>query len=124
MADAARQCFGIVDRQCVAKLKRVSFGVHNSAERMMVGVAHAMETGRPISEAQRLAMYRLCFRYREQIADWSFLARVLICTALIEEMTDVEYREAFRPRVRGWRAGAASSRADRNPLDDLFREAR
>jgi hypothetical protein len=106
------------DRLCLQKLRPVSFGSYNSADRILRGIEHALDHGRAISEAQRLTMYKLCWHYRGQIADWPFQARVLIVRAHLEEMLEVDWPDADRPRVRAWRAGAA--KVDRRAVEDLF----
>jgi hypothetical protein len=114
--------FGALDRLAVQKLRPVRFGSYNSAERLMRGIEHALDNGRPISEAQRISMYRICWRHRSQLKDWPFMARVLIATALIDELADIDWREHVRPRVRAWRSDGST--VDRKPADDLFASAR
>jgi hypothetical protein len=111
-------------RQCVAKLKPVRFGVYSSTDRIVRGIEHALAGSMDISERQRLTLYKICWRYREQIADWNFQARVLIARAHLEELVDVATLEDERVYVRSWHAPAAGlSKAARNAVVDLF-EAR
>lgn len=108
----SEQGFATLDRLCVTKLQTVSFGAYNQSARIVQGIQHALTVGVGITVPQRLALYRLCWRFRKQLDDTKLIARTLIAAAVLEELVDVERREVERPRVRAWRAAA--------PVVDLF----
>lgn len=91
-----------LDREMVEKLKPVSFGFFNNTERIVKAVEHGMRQGQPPSHKQRLALYRICWRFRKQIDDNAFIARVLIMQAQVTEVSEVN--------VRSWSAAADTPR--------------
>lgn len=93
-----------LDRQCVEKLKGVRFGAYSSTERVMEGIRATLSAGMPLSDRQRLALYAICWRYRGQIGDLAFTARVLIVERLLIEMSEVIQLGVDRPKVRAWRS--------------------
>jgi hypothetical protein len=90
--------------ECLSRLAKVRFGVYSSADRIVGVIAAARAGGRPISEAQALALYKICWRYREQIAAAKFMARVLIAMAMLEESMDAAELLGTTVYTRAWRA--------------------
>jgi hypothetical protein len=102
-----------LDRQCIARLKPVRFGVYSSAARIMSTIGHCLAAGTELTPRQRLAMYALCWRYREQIADAKFTARVLIVERLAVEHAEVTELLHTNVSVRAWRGASAETRSER-----------
>lgn len=92
-----------LDRQCVQKLKPVRFGVYSSTDRVMSTIEHCMARGIALTVKQRLAMFSICWRYRAQIADPKFTAKVLIVERLLVEGADVAELLDTNVTVRAWR---------------------
>ena len=98
------EIFAELDRLCLDKLKPVSFGLQNSADRILKGITFRMAHNQPLSWRQRTAMYQICYRYRRQIGDTKFIARVLIAKAEADPLAEEEYRNAGRSHIRAWAA--------------------
>jgi hypothetical protein len=96
----------------VQKLKPVHFGAYSSTGRVVRTIEATQASGLALSEKQRLALYAICWRYRAQIADNAFTAKVLIVERLLIEMTDVADLMADRPRVRAWHKTAPAQQLD------------
>ena len=98
------EAFAELDRQCVAKLMLVQFGTLKVEARTFEIVQFRVDKKLPISWRQRVELYQLCYRLKDQIADNKFLARVLIGKAEADPLAGAERRQLGRPSVRTWAA--------------------
>jgi hypothetical protein len=96
-----------LDRQCLQRLKPVRFGLYSFGTRTMSTIRTVMAQGVELSPRQRLAMYALCWRYRDVIADARFTARVLIAERKLVERAEVTELLDSSVSVRAWRGDAA-----------------
>lgn len=80
------------------------FGLYSSTERIMEGIRATLSTGVPLSDRQRLALYAVWWRDRQQIGDLAFTTCVLIVERLLFEMSDVAQLSVDRLNVRAWRS--------------------
>lgn len=116
--------FRALDQQCADRLKAVSFGLQNSCDRIVKGIRFKLGKQQSISWRQRTAMYQICYRFRRQIGDTRFIARVLIAKAEADPHADAERQVEHRPRVRAWAAddlfsgGGLNSRAQDLQLEE------
>jgi len=99
------KAFAELDALCVRKLAPVSFGLQNRADSIMKGIAFQLDKKQPVSWRQRVAMYSICYRFRRQIGDMAFIARVLIAKAEADPLAEGERHRQGRPQIRAWAAG-------------------
>lgn len=73
----------------------------------MTTIEQCLAQGLELPVRQRLALYAICWRYRAQIADPKFTARVLIVERLAVEHAEVAELLDTNVSVRAWRGGAS-----------------
>lgn len=100
MSPASPDSLSALQVECLSKLVPVRFGLYSSTDRI-VSKVRSMRTATP-NEA--MALYKICWRYRAQINDWKFIARVMIAKALLEESLDLAEIVDNRVYARAWRA--------------------
>jgi hypothetical protein len=99
--------FAALDALCLKKLAHVSFGLQNSADRIVTGITFRLGNKQPISWKQRTALYAICYRYRRQIGDTPFIAKVLIARAEADPHAELERQAEHRPKVRAWQGSTS-----------------
>ncbi len=117
-----------LDRQCIAALQGVRFGLGNRASEISRSLHLKMSKGQPITARERHALYAIAFRFRGQLAAelldqvTTSLAGAAAAVALIrmEKTKDDPQARPARPAIRAVRNLAARPRAIANPLDDVF----
>lgn len=92
--------FAKLDALCLAKLERVDLGGDRDAERMLASLRAIAEQA-TLCWRDRAALYQACYRFRTQIGDTPFVARVLIAKA---EADPLVRREGGRAKIRAWSA--------------------
>lgn len=118
-----------LDRQCIAALQPVRFGLVNRAGEISKALHLRMTKGQTITARERHALYAIAFRFRAQLPVGlldqvtAALAGAAAAVALHRMETAKDYPQARPPRpaaIRAVRNFGARPVAIANPLDDLF----
>jgi hypothetical protein len=97
-----------LERECVRRLKPVRFGVYSSTARIVATIEKCLASNIELSYRQQLALYAICWRYRKQIDDNHFTARLLIVERLAVERAEVTELLDTSVSVRAWRGNGGA----------------
>jgi hypothetical protein len=106
VAPVAAEVLSSLQVECLSKLAPVKFGIYSNTDRIVGAIRTAHIRNRPVSANETIALYKICWRYRAQVSDWTFIARVMIAKALLEERLDLADVLDGKVYARAWRAPA------------------